>query len=221
MGYPLSASTTLAVRLRAASQAGLNASGQTQSLLAASPPFAVIDPPVTMIKKLGLISLTALGAGLVSCQSTSTTQRTKISSVDHLGTVRNVKTTAYTESESDHIVYGAKSAVGGNLKFGTVRSAAADWSVYPVGTEFRIEGDSQVYEVDDYGSALVGTKTIDLYRPSKASMNSWGARNVNIHVIKWGSFAESLSIMKPRDGKKPHIHEMITAIEKNGTKPES
>ena len=163
--------------------------------------------------KLRLILLTVLCAGSVACQSTSNIQRKKISSADHLGVIRNVKTTAYTQSESDHIVYGAKSAVGNPLKYGAVRSAAADWSVYPVGTEFKIEGEPYVYQVDDYGSALVGTRTIDLYRPSKASMNSWGARNVNIQVIKWGSFTKSLSIMKPRDGLKPHIHPMISAIE--------
>lgn len=178
--------------------------------------------------KIRLILLAALCAGSVACQSTSTTQPKRItsapsrgvSSVDHSGVIRNVKTTAYTQSESDHIVYGAKSAVGSDLKFGSVRSAAADWSVYPVGTEFKIEGEPYVYQVDDYGSALVGTETIDLYRPSRSSMNDWGARNVNIQVTKWGSFERSLSIMKPRDGKKPHIHQMIAEIEaKHG--PES
>ncbi len=166
-----------------------------------------------MTIKLRLILLAALCATSVACQSTTNIQRRKITSVGHLGVIQNVKTTAYTQSESDHIVYGAKSAVGNTLKFGAVRSAAADWSVYPVGTEFKIEGEPYVYQVDDYGSALVGTKTIDLYRPSKAAMDSWGARNVNIQVTKWGSFTKSLSIMKPRDGKKPHIHPMISAIE--------
>jgi len=160
-----------------------------------------------------LILLAALCASSVACQSTTNIHRQKITSTGHLGVIQNVKTTAYTQSESDHIVYGAKSAVGNTLKFGAVRSAAADWSVYPVGTEFKIEGEPYVYQVDDYGSALVGTRTIDLYRPSRASMNSWGARNVNIQVIKWGSFEKSLSIMRPRDGKKPHIHPMISAIE--------
>ncbi len=162
---------------------------------------------------LRLILLTVLCAGFVACQSTSKVAPRRITSVGLPGAIRNVKTTAYTQSESDHIVYGAKSAVGTTLKFGAVRSAAADWSVYPVGTEFKIEGEPYVYQVDDYGSALVGTKTIDLYRPSKASMDSWGARNVNIQVTKWGSFEQSLSIMRPRDGKKPHIHPMISAIE--------
>ena len=163
--------------------------------------------------KLRLILLAALCAGSVACESASSSQHSrKVSSIDR-GVIRDVKTTAYTHTESDHIVYGAKSAVGSTLKYGNVRSAAADWSVYPVGTSFKIEGQPYTYEVDDYGSALVGTKTIDLYTPTKSSMNSWGARKVNIQVLHWGSFADSLAIMKPREGKKPHIHEMITEIE--------
>lgn len=167
-----------------------------------------------MMITLRLILLVALCAGCVACQSTSKVPARKITSEGLSDSIQNVRTTAYTQSESDHIVYGAKSAVGTTLKYGAVRSAAADWAVYPVGTEFKIEGEPYVYQVDDYGSALVGTKTIDLYRPSKASMNSWGARNVTIQVTKWGSYEQSLAIMKPRLGKKPHIQEMVTAIEK-------
>jgi len=163
--------------------------------------------------KLRLILLAVLCAGCAACQSVSKVSPRKLTSMSAPGVIRHVKTTAYTQSESDHIVYGAKSAVGNTLKFGAVRSAAADWSVYPVGTQFKIEGEPSVYQVDDYGSALVGTQTIDLYRPSKASMNQWGARHVNIQVLKWGSFDQSLSIMKPREGIKPHIHQMVTAIE--------
>jgi 3D (Asp-Asp-Asp) domain-containing protein len=112
--------------------------------------------------------------------------------------ITSVRTTAYTHGESDHIIYGARTAVGTQLKYGNVRSAAADWSVYPVGTIFQIEGLPYVYQVDDYGSALVGTNTIDLYKPDKATMKAWGVRNVNIRVLKWGSFSKSLSIMKDR-----------------------
>lgn len=126
--------------------------------------------------------------------------------------ITSVRTTAYTHGESDHIVYGAKTAVGTQLKYGNVRSAAADWSVYPVGTIFQIEGLPYVYQVDDYGSALVGTNTIDLYKPDKATMKAWGVRNVNIRVLKWGSFSKSLSIMKPRTAY-PHIRKMVARIE--------
>ena len=84
--------------------------------------------------------------------------------------------------------------------------------MHPLGAE-RFEGESYVYQMDDYGSALLRTHTIDLYRPSKASMNHWGARFVNIKVLKWGAFDQSLAIMKPRVGIKPRIRQMVSAIE--------
>ena len=95
-----------------------------------------------------------------------------------------------------------------------MRSAAADWSVYPVGTVFQIEGTPNVYQVDDYGSALVGTNTIDLYKPDKDTMDEWGVRKVNIRVLKWGSFTKSLAIMKPR-AKHDHVKKMVQRIEKS------
>ena len=91
-----------------------------------------------------------------------------------------VRTTAYTHSEAGHLVYGRQTASGTTLQSGKVNSAAADWSVFPVGTKFKIVGEDTVYEVEDYGSALVGTETIDIYRPSRSSMNQWGVRHVDI-----------------------------------------
>lgn len=126
--------------------------------------------------------------------------------------LQGIRTTAYTHSESDHIKYGGRTAAGTNLKYGQLRSAAADWSVYPVGTVFQIEGDKSLYIVDDYGSALVGTRTIDLYKPSASSMNSWGVRRVNIKVLKWGSVAKSLAILRPRQTKASHVREMVTRL---------
>jgi len=127
--------------------------------------------------------------------------------------IAGVKTTAYTHDEGDHIEYGARTAAGTLLKHGQVRSAAADWSIYPVGTVFQIKGDSSIYVVDDYGSALVGTKTIDLYKPTFDLMHHWGTRRVTIHVLKWGSFARSLAILKPRAGKAWHVREMVARIQ--------
>lgn len=125
----------------------------------------------------------------------------------------NVRTTAYCHDESDHIVYGVKNALGTPLKFGAVRSAAADWSRYPVGTRFRITGQPDVvYEVDDYGSALVGTGTIDLYKPTQGQMNDWGVRHVDIEVIQWGSYQRSMDIMRDRT-KWPHVRRMVEDIE--------
>ncbi len=128
-----------------------------------------------------------------------------------------VRTTAYTHSESDHLKYGRKSAAGTTLQYGSqVRSAAADWSKYPLGTRFKIEGMPYEYVVDDYGSALVGTETIDIYKPEKGTMNHWGVRNVPIRVLEWGSFEESRKIL---DGRKhvrhaDHVRKMLNEIEK-------
>jgi 3D (Asp-Asp-Asp) domain-containing protein len=146
---------------------------------------------------------------IVSCgTTTSGTSARKVTTATRINSVR---TTAYTHSESDHIQYGAKTATGTNLKYGHVRSAAADWSVYPVGTVFQIEGQPYTYEVDDYGSALVGTNTIDLYKPNKSEMKDWGVRNVNIKVLKWGSFSRSTAILRDRQ-KHDHIRKMVQRI---------
>lgn len=131
----------------------------------------------------------------------------------HRNSQMRVRTTAYTHNESDHIVYGVKNAIGTNLKFGTVRSAAADWSRFPVGTQFRIAGQPGVtYVVDDYGSALVGTGTIDLYKPSRSQMNDWGVRHVDIEVIHWGSYEKSMELMRDRTRWR-HVRAMIEGIE--------
>jgi 3D (Asp-Asp-Asp) domain-containing protein len=124
-----------------------------------------------------------------------------------------VKTTAYSHMEADSLKYGVKNAAGTNLKYGLVRSAAADWSVFPLGTVFQIEGEPYVYQVDDYGSALVGTKTIDLYRPCLNGIKQWGARNVKIKVLKWGSYARSMAILEDRT-KHPHVKKMVVGIQK-------
>jgi 3D (Asp-Asp-Asp) domain-containing protein len=126
-----------------------------------------------------------------------------------------VKTTAYSHLEADSLQYGTKSALGDDLKFGRVRSAAADWSRYPVGTKFKIKGLPYEYVVDDYGSALVGTDTIDLYKPNLGMMDQWGARNVGIEVLEWGSFEESKRILEGRKHKPDahHVRKMLNNIE--------
>lgn len=126
--------------------------------------------------------------------------------------VLSVRTTAYCHSEADHLAYGHKSATGRPLRYGMIRSAAADWSRFPLGTRFRIKGQPGVlYEVDDYGSALVGSNTIDIYCPTRTLMKRWGVRNVDIEVVSWGSFADSLSLMTERS-HFPHVREMVREI---------
>ena len=89
-------------------------------------------------------------------------------------------------------------AVGSHLKSGEINSASADWSHFPIGTKFRILDTNKTYVVDDYGSALVGTDTIDLYVPSRQVMNQWGARRVTIEVLEEGSYEKSLELLESR-----------------------
>jgi 3D (Asp-Asp-Asp) domain-containing protein len=187
---------------------------------------------------------------------------------------QNVRTTAYTHTESDHLPYGNHNALGGTLhaasgavrraeytpravpvsedvadyrrasysgpalekfslketkttklvktKHGTkkvvvsskpqIGSAAADWSRWPVGTVFRLISTGQVYRVDDYGWALAGRNTIDLYMPSRSTMNTWGAREENIQILQWGSTGESLRLLQAHQGYR-HIRRMVLELE--------
>ncbi len=128
---------------------------------------------------------------------------------------QHVRTTAYTHTESDHLSYGRKTAIGTTLKFTQeYTSAAADWSRFPVGTEFRIKGMNRHFVIDDYGSALVGKDTIDLYFPSKKAMNKWGVQHVDIVITKYGDYEKSAKILEYRK-KYWHCKAMLTDIQKN------
>ncbi|BCX47948.1 cell wall-binding protein [Haloferula helveola] len=128
--------------------------------------------------------------------------------------LRHVRTTAYTCTESDHLQYGSMNAAGTPLRYSSrVRSAAADWSVYPVGTTFKIKGMPQLFVVDDYGSALTGTGTIDIYTPSKAHMKQWGRRNVEIAIVRWGSYERSAQLLSKRT-HHAHCHQMYASIQR-------
>jgi len=126
---------------------------------------------------------------------------------------KSVRATAYTDSEFSHRRWGVKNAVGSHLESGEINSAAADWSRLPVGTKFRIVENNKVYVVDDYGSALVGTDTVDLYMPSIRQMNQWGTRRVTIEVLEQGSYIISLKVLKTRRGVRC-VRRMVEAIQK-------
>jgi 3D domain len=92
-------------------------------------------------------------------------------------------------------------------------SAASDWSRYPLGTRFRIASTNEEYIIDDYGWALVGTDTIDLYKPSRLEMKRWGVRRVDIDILQWGSEEQSLKVLAPRC-KHRRVRQMVAALEK-------
>ena len=53
----------------------------------------------------------------------------------------------------------------------------------------------------------MGTKTIDLYKPCKRTMRSWGVKHVEITVVEWGCPHKSMKILKGRCRYK-HCREM-------------
>ena len=93
-----------------------------------------------------------------------------------------------------------------------VGSAAADWSRWPVGTTFRLLSSGQIYRVDDYGWALAGRNTIDLYMATPLDMNSWGVRQEQIQVIAWGDPQESLRLLQSHQNYK-HIRRMVMELQ--------
>ncbi|HEX8296583.1 MAG TPA: 3D domain-containing protein [Chthoniobacteraceae bacterium] len=126
-----------------------------------------------------------------------------------------VRTTAYTHTEAG----GRNNAIGTRLRFGgDTYSAASDWSWLPLGTRFRAEG--RTYVIEDYGSALVGRKTVDLYFPSMSQVRNWGVRNIEIEVLEWGSRAMSLKLLEPR-ATRGYIRTMVAQLRKPAPLPGS
>jgi 3D (Asp-Asp-Asp) domain-containing protein len=163
---------------------------------------SVLQPP--MLRSLRFV-LALVVAGLAASCATQPATRTAggISN----WRVSNVRTTAYTHSEAG----GRKNAVGSRLSGNNVISAAADWSRFPLGTKFRIVDTKEVFQIDDYGSALVGTNTIDLYKISRLEMRRWGMRHVDIDILEWGSSERSLAVLAPRS-RNSHVRRMLVAL---------
>ena len=91
-------------------------------------------------------------------------------------------------------------------------SAAADWARWPAGTIFRIGSTGQLYRVEDYGWALSGRNTIDLYMATPGDMNRWGVRQELIQVVQWGDEQESLRRLASHT-KHRHIKRMVLELE--------
>ncbi len=127
---------------------------------------------------------------------------------------RYARATAYSHKENEPGAPGRKNAAGTTLKYGrTIRSAAADWSRYPLGTKFKIKGLPHTYVVDDYGSALVGTNTVDIFHPSLRLMNKWNTRKIELEIVQWGDWHRSRKILAGRTHAK-HCRRMYYALKK-------
>ena len=233
-------------------------------------------------RNLALAVLAAFIA-IIFLSACGTTERTLPSYEPPLAKTdfQNVRTTAYTHTESDHREYSNRNALGGELHAAgppihraeavaratlayevpratpvdetgsyspqlqpfsmerrtatrttkrttkttrTVKravvisrppqigSAAADWSRWPAGTVFRLLSTGQNYRVEDYGWALSGRNTIDLYMPNQREMNSWGARQESIEVLKWGDPQESLQFLRRHQDYR-HLKRMVLELE--------
>jgi 3D (Asp-Asp-Asp) domain-containing protein len=99
-----------------------------------------------------------------------------------------------------------------NLSTDLYGSAAADWSRWPAGTIFRIVSTGQLYRVEDYGWALAGRNTIDLYMATPGEMNGWGLRKELIQIVQWGDPQESLRRLAPHTEYR-HIRRMVLELE--------
>jgi len=165
-----------------------------------------------MSKSLNLTIVLAVGCILVGCAEQSVVQK-PLAAVEaansHLGRMSNVRTTAYTRIEKG----GHRNALGKYLSGRHVMSAASDWSRFPLGTRFRIVDTKEEFIIDDYGTALIGTGTIDLYKPTNLEMKRWGVRNVDIDILQWGSEEQSLKVLGPRAKHQTH-RRMIAALQK-------
>jgi 3D (Asp-Asp-Asp) domain-containing protein len=233
-----------------------------------------------------LLSLAAIGALFLSaCGTTTSRALPQYESPLAKADFQNVRTTAYTHTESDHTQYGARNALGGELhaagpaihraenvararaisdsegvdirrvsnsgatlqpfsmdetktttrvstttrvtkttrrakravavaKPPKIGSAAADWGRWPMGTTFRLLSTGQIYRVDDYGWALSGRNTIDLYMANSRDMNTWGARQEPIQILQWGDPHQSLEFLAPRQNYK-HVRRMVLELQGN------
>ena len=155
------------------------------------------------------LRLSLVGALALLTASCATRQPTTTAGTRHTQRIQKVRTTAYTHTEAG----GRRNAIGKRLSGKDVKSAAADWSRWPLGTKFRIIETNEVFQIDDYGSALIGTGTIDLYKTNRLAMNKWGVRRVDIDVIEWGSKEKSLAVLAPRKNN-PRVRRMILALSK-------
>ena len=127
---------------------------------------------------------------------------------------RATTTITTTTTRTVKVVRGKRVVVKGKLQPPKIGSAAADWSRWPMGTTFRLLSTGQIYRVDDYGWALAGRNTVDLYMATQAEMNAWGAREEPIQILKWGDSEESLRFLQRHQDYK-HIRRMVLELQGN------
>ncbi|PYL48395.1 MAG: hypothetical protein DMF40_05055 [Verrucomicrobia bacterium] len=123
-------------------------------------------------------------------------------------------TTTTTTTRTVKTVRGKRVVVKAKAQPPKIGSAAADWSRWPVGTTFRLLSTGQIYRVEDYGWALAGRNTVDLYMATQTEMNAWGARQEPIQILRWGDSEESLRLLLPHQDYR-HIRRMVLELQGN------
>ncbi|HWY50845.1 MAG TPA: hypothetical protein VNW72_05120 [Chthoniobacterales bacterium] len=125
-------------------------------------------------------------------------------------TTTTVTTTRVTKATTT--TKGGKRAVAVIKSPPKIGSAAADWARWPMGTTFRLLSTGQMYRVEDYGWALSGRNTIDLYMANSRDMNTWGARQEPIQILHWGDPQQSLQVLQTHTEHK-HIKRMVLELQ--------
>jgi 3D (Asp-Asp-Asp) domain-containing protein len=169
-------------------------------------PLATCLPPVMRNSIFPLLALVLAGCATARqpVASTAVSATRPLQPGEHM----MVRTTAYTQTEPG----GWANGIGGRLHYSSTNSSAAsDWSWLPVGTRFRMCCTGRTYVIEDYGSALIGRRTIDLFVPSRSLMNKWGCRKVEIEIIEWGSPRRSLEVLADRR-RHPQVRKMVAAL---------
>ncbi len=151
------------------------------------------------------LTVSCIATGLLASCATPPASKKKATS--HLHRLK-VRTTAYCVQENGGT---RRNAVGQYLSGRIVRSAASDWSRFPLGTRFKIVDTEEEYVIDDYGTALLGTNTIDLFKSTRLEMKRWGVRRVDIDILQWGSTEQSVRVLTPRS-KNACARRMLAAI---------
>ncbi len=125
----------------------------------------------------------------------------------------SAKASAYSSGAADNAQWAGRTAIGTSLRSGAINSAASDWSKFPLGTKFRVVETGKIYQVDDYGSAMVGKMKVDLFTPSTKAMDKWGVRDVTLEILEWGDRKKSLALLMTRAGARyAHIRKMIASL---------
>jgi 3D (Asp-Asp-Asp) domain-containing protein len=123
---------------------------------------------------------------------------------------RSVRTTVTTTATTTRSTKSKRAVAASRPP--RIGSAAADWSRWPMGTTFRLVSTGQIYRVEDYGWALSGRNTIDLYMASRRDMNTWGAREEPIQILHWGDPQQSLQFLQSHQDYK-HIKRMVLELQ--------